>query len=85
MQEVRPQGKHCSYNAFAFPPSVEVRWGRYDSRDGGGRAKQELEPRAKQEPRAESNAGAIADDCRDAGGRAMQEQLPSRRLVQYPG
>ena len=26
MQEVRPQGKHCSYNAFAFPPSVEVRW-----------------------------------------------------------
>ena len=28
MQEVRPQGKDCSYNPFAFPPSVEVRWGR---------------------------------------------------------
>ena len=26
--------------------------------DGGGRAKQELEPRAKQEARAESNAGS---------------------------
>ena len=90
----RLQGKDCSYNPVAFPPSLEVRCRRYDSREGGGRAKQEPEPRATQ--------GAIADDCRagivptiplhflhpwrsDAGGRAMQEQLPSRRLMQCPG
>ena len=29
MQEVRLQGKDCSYNPFAFPPSLEVRWTRY--------------------------------------------------------
>ena len=56
MQEVRLHGKHCSYNAFAFPLSVEVRW--------GGRAKQEPEPRAKQEARAESEAGGQSREQR---------------------
>jgi hypothetical protein len=44
---------------------------RYDSMDGGGRAMHGAI--------AESNAGAVADDCMDAGGRATQEQLPSKQ------
>ncbi|EGW23635.1 hypothetical protein Mettu_2497 [Methylobacter tundripaludum SV96] len=39
--------------------------------DGGGRAMHGAI--------AESNAGAVADDCMDAGGRATQEQLPSKQ------
>ena len=74
----RLHGKDCSYNPFAFPPSLEVRCRRYDPRasivptmllhflrpwrsDGGGRAKQEPEPRATQ--------GAVAERRRRPNGR----------------
>ena len=80
----RLQGKDCSYNPFAFPPSLEVRCRRYDPRasivptmllhflrpwrsDGGGRAKQEA--------RAESNAGAIAEQ--KVGAIAGPDQIPA--------
>ena len=66
----------------------EARWGRYDSMDGGDRAKQEPEPRATQ--------GAVADDRMarivptillrflhpwrsDAGGRATQGAVAESR------
>ncbi len=57
--EPRLHGKDCSYNPFAFPPSMAVRRRRYESRDGRGRAKQDA--------RAESNAWS---GCR--GGRGIE-------------
>ena len=73
----RLQGKDCSYNPVAFPPSLEVRCRRYDPMDGGGRAKQEA--------RAESNAGAIADDYMDVGGRATQGAVAEQNVGAISG
>ena len=60
----RLQGKDCSYNPFAFPPSLEVRCRRYDSTDGGGRAKQEPEPRAMQEQLPTTAGMQEVEQCR---------------------
>ena len=105
----RLQGKDCSYNPFAFPPSLEVRCRRYDSRasivptmllhflrpwrsDGGGRAKQEPEPRAMQEVeqcrsncRAEGWCNIRASVWLGRGGRLLHagerlDQLRDRRV-----
>ena len=39
-RNTRLHGKDCSYNPIAFPPSLVVRWRRYDCRDAGVRATQ---------------------------------------------
>ena len=70
----RLHGKDCSYNPFAFPPSMEVRRRRYEPcnphgrgevgqrrsscRDGRRYESKDGRGRAKQDARAENNAGA---------------------------
>ena len=74
---IRLQGKDCSYNPFAFPPSLEVRCRRYDPREGGGRAKQEPEPRATQ--------GAVAESRFRAEGRNRRNIALNYRISSRSG
>ena len=72
----RLQGKDCSCNPFAFPPSLEGRCRRYESREGRGRAKHDC-----MDAGGRATHGAVAEEARTElsvkNGGAFQPAYPN--------